>query len=66
MHPPTGRRQRPRPLARQFERSHLEPQLIASAYELAYPLTRRPLTSRIPTPAAPPVACPRGGAALGG
>lgn len=38
-----GSVRRPRPLERRFERSRLHPQLIARAYELAVPLTRRAL-----------------------
>jgi hypothetical protein len=34
------------PLQRGFERSRLEAQLIASAYELALPPRRQPLTSK--------------------
>ena len=56
MHPHVfHRHRRPRPLTRQFERSHLEPQLVASAYECACPFARRILTSRISTPATPPL-----------
>ncbi len=51
MRPPHVRRPRPRALARLFERSRLEPQLVAAAYELAVPVIRRALP---PTPGGPP------------
>jgi hypothetical protein len=38
-----GSVRRPRPLERRFERSRLHPQLIARAYELVVPITRRAL-----------------------
>jgi hypothetical protein len=68
MHPAVLGRRRPRLLSRQFERSYLEPQLIACAFEWACPLSRRPLTPRIPTSVPPPSAQSRAAArsALGG
>lgn len=62
MHPHVIGRRRLRPLTRQFERSRLEPQLIASAYECACPIARRTLTSRTETTAAPQPAQPRAAA----
>jgi hypothetical protein len=44
----TRHRRRARPplcIARGFERSRLEDQLVAAAYELTVPLIRRPLSS---------------------
>ena len=69
MHPHVlGRRQRPRSLTHQFERCYLEPQLIASAYECACPMTRRTQSSGNQTPAAPQRAraCAAAGAASWG
>lgn len=54
-----GSVRRPRPLERRFERSRLHPQLIARAYELAVPITRRALPSARPAAAAA-VAAPDG------
>ena len=53
MHPHVIGRRQLRPLSRQFERSHLEPQLIASAYECACPIVRRTWTFPNRTPATP-------------
>ena len=43
---------RSRPLERRFERSRLHPQVIARAYELAVPITRRALPQASPAAAA--------------
>jgi hypothetical protein len=62
MHPHVVGRRRWRPLTRQFERSHWEPQLIASAYECACPIARRTLTSRTQPSTKPQRARPRAAA----
>lgn len=52
MHPHVlPRPRRARLLTRRFERSHLERQLLATAYECACPIARHALTSSHPTPA---------------
>jgi hypothetical protein len=46
MHPHDGCRKGRRTLTRHFERSYVEPQAIASAYEFACPICRRRIVSR--------------------
>jgi len=45
---PRGQAKPPLSIARGFERSRLEEQLVAAAYELAVPVVRRSLSSEAP------------------